>query len=230
MKKIVVGNWKANKNVEEARSWADRFLAGAGNGGGFPTGVEVVVAPPFTLLPALAEKFAGTAVKLAVQDLSHFAAGSYTGAISARNIMGLNVAYALLGHSERRRYFHETHQEVAGKVDQALAAGLKPIVCVDEDDVESQAAAIEDEYLRQCLVAYEPLAAIGTGRNADLGQVKQVQEKIRNSFGEVPVLYGGSVDAQNIGEYVLVTDGALVGGASLAAEEFTAVVAQAVLQ
>ncbi len=225
MKKIVVGNWKANKNIEEARHWADQFLAESDS---FPAGVEVVVAPPFTLLPALAEKFVGTKVKLAVQDLSHFSAGSYTGAIATRNIMGLSVAYAILGHSERRRYFHETHQEVAGKIDQALSAGLKPLVCVDENDVEPQAAAIDDEYLRQCLVVYEPLEAIGTGRNADVGQVKQVREKIRNSFGEVPVLYGGSVEPQNIGEYTLVTDGALVGGASLNVGEFAAVIAKAV--
>ncbi len=150
-----------------------------------------------------------------MQDLSKFAAGSYTGAVSTANLADLHVKYAILGHSERRNYFHETHADVAGKVAQALDVGITPVVCVDREYVQAQAAAIAPEQLNKCVIAYEPLSAIGTGNNAPVDVVKQTVDQIRQVFGDVSVLYGGSVTAENISEYLLVTDGALVGGASL---------------
>lgn len=236
--KLIIGNWKSNKNTQEASIWIERFLEKATE---VSENTEVVVAPAFTLLPSVVGvleevrngKPSKTAlevvpevvsellpIKLATQDLSPFLAGSYTGAVSARNLENLRVEYALLGHSERRRYFHETHQDVARKVDQALLAGIKPVVCVDSEYIQVQASAIEDSQLKKCVIAYEPVEAIGTGRNVDVGQVKRIVDHIYNTFGKVKVLYGGSVTSDNVAEYTLVTDGVLVGGASLDPEEF----------
>lgn len=220
MKKYLIGNWKSHKNLAEARSWAAAFAQQTSS---IPDQVEVVVAPPFSLLPTVADGLADSQAKLAVQDLSPFDAGSYTGAVSIRNLDGLSVEYAIVGHSERRRYFKETNQDVARKIDQALSADITPIVCVDEDYVTSQAAAINEDYLADCLVAYEPVGAIGTGNNVDVGKVKEVKKQINQNFGEVPVLYGGSVNPENVAEYTLVCDGVLVGGASLKPDQFSVV-------
>lgn len=220
MKKLIVANWKSNKTVEEARVWLEAFNQTSGH-----DQLTVAIAPSWPLLPVVAENAAGGRAVLAVQDLSPFPAGSYTGAVSARNLEGWPVKYAIVGHSERRRYFHETVQDIARKVEQAVTARITPIVCVDEGYIAEQAAAIEPELLTHCLVAHEHAATIGTGHGESLSVVKHMVAEVKHAFGEVPVLYGGSVDAFNVNEYLLIADGVLVGTASLEVAAFTQLLA-----
>ena len=149
MSKLIIANWKSQKNIKEAGIWLDIIKAERDS---FEEGVQVVVAPPYPLLPAVAEKAEEAGIEIAVQDISPFEAGSYTGAVSAYNLSGLSVKYAIVGHSERRLYFHETHADVARKVTQAIEHGITPVVCVDHDFVYEQAAVIDEEYLEQCIV------------------------------------------------------------------------------
>lgn len=221
MKKFLIANWKSNKTITEARQWAEQFSTTQFSA----EKTAVIVAPPTPLLIAVREGLPES-MSLAAQDVSPFTAGSYTGAVAARTLAGL-VSYAIVGHSERRRHFGETHQSVAQKVTQACSEGLTPVVCVDQDYVAEQAAAIEQELLSKCIVAYEPLGAIGTGNNVSVDEVTTVATSITANFGEVPVLYDGSVKPDNVGEYLLVSDGVLVGGASLDAAEFAQLVTQA---
>jgi triosephosphate isomerase len=217
MQKLIIANWKSNKSPAQAAEWID---AVSKTGKGLSGSVMPIVAPAFPLLSTISESITKLGWALAVQDLSPFSAGSYTGAVSAANVQGLGVKYVILGHSERRRYFQETPQVVAQKVDQALQAGLKPVVCVDEQTVEAQATALTAGLSEKCVVAYEPAGAIGTGNNASLEQVKDFKATAHRLFGSVPFLYGGSVDELNISEYLLITDGALIGTASLDAKQF----------
>ncbi|MBU0576304.1 triose-phosphate isomerase [Patescibacteria group bacterium] len=215
MPKLFVANWKSNKSLEEVKQWLNDFHVE------LKDNQKVVIAPPYPLLSLVADKIKDLPrVFLAVQNLSSFPAGSYTGEVCMRNLEGLGVKYAILGHSERRRYLKESHQDVANKISQALSNGATPIVCVDQDYIEDQARVIEPNLLNQCVVAYEPLAAIGTGENAPADKVAKVSKEIKSVFGNVPVLYGGSVNPENITPYLRVTDGVLVGGASLDAEVF----------
>lgn len=217
MSKLVVANWKSHKTLDEARTWLQLFQAKAHL---FPSQAEIVLCPPFPFLSTLHHSLVPE-VALGVQDISPFPAGAYTGAISAHNLNDMGITYALVGHSERRRYFHETHQDVANKVDQAVQNGMRPIVCVDQPYMRAQASAIKPELLAACVVAYEPLEAIGTGDNQPADQVKAIVTEIQQVFGRVPIIYGGSVTSQNALEYLTVTDGVLVGGRSLDPEEFS---------
>jgi triosephosphate isomerase (TIM) len=219
MKKLFVANWKSNKTQAEVEIWLDSFKPYIG------LEQEVVIAPPHPFLSLVAEQVKDkTDIFVAVQNLSAYPAGSYTGEVCIRNLEDLGVKYAILGHSERRRYFKESHQDVANKVSQALASDMVPIVCVDHDYLENQAQLIDSDSLGKCVVAYEPLAAIGTGDIAPVDEVAKVVKEIKSVFGKVPVLYGGSVNPENIAPYLEVTDGVLVGGASLDAGTFAALV------
>lgn len=229
MSQLIIANWKSHLSQAQALAWLDEWAKK------WQPAAEqtVVVAPPFSLVGALdwyaahqshfsAEQQA--AFKLAVQDLSPFPAGAYTGAISIENLQGFAVKYALVGHSERRRYFHETNQEVANKVEQALAAGITPVVCVDRDYLTSQAATLSSKEWAKCVIAYEPLEAIGTGSRQPAAEVEPVVAEIKAQFGKVPVVYGGSVDADSAAEYAGVVDGLLVGGQSLKPDSFNGIV------
>jgi triosephosphate isomerase (TIM) len=221
---IIIANWKSNKSLEVAEKWMDRF-AELEKSDGIDESITVVIAPSFCHLDLVAKKIANIEhVALASQDLSQFSAGSYTGEISGINLDGFHVKYSILGHSERRRHFRETSNDVAMKVDQAVSNDIIPVVCVDDEYVESQALSIDKEHLEKCVVAYEPLSAIGSGKNEDVGKVKEVVEKIKSFFGDVPVIYGGSVNDMNVAEYLLVCDGVLVGTASLDCDSFWKVV------
>lgn len=214
-KKLFVANWKSNKTAEEVKEWLDNFSPYIG------LEKEVVIAPPYPFLHLVKEKIANNeSLSLAVQDLSAYPAGSYTGEVCTRNLEGLEVKYAILGHSERRRYLGETHLDVANKVSLAVESGMTPIVCVDQEYIEDQALVIESELLPKCIVAYEPLSAIGTGEPLSGQAVLKVVKIIKKYFGEIQVLYGGSVTADNVHIYNEVTDGVLVGGASLDPEQF----------
>ena len=228
--KYIIANWKSHKNQSEAKEWVQEL---AKTSLSLPADMEVVVAPASSLLAPVAAEIAltatsaqvapGKSLSLAVQDISQFPAGAYTGAVSGRNLDGLPIKMAILGHSERRRYFHETHQEIANKVDQCLSAGITPLVCVDQEYIAQQAAAIPTEQRSQCLVAYEDLAAIGTGQNTPVSEVQQHFDTILTAFGKVPLIYGGSVNSQNVAEYLEIADGVLIGSASLKVADFVAI-------
>lgn len=221
MKQLIIANWKAQKNTEEAKHWVETFHSIATT-----VPFTIAVAPSFPLIPAVSEAIESLHcyLKLAVQTLSSYPAGSYTGAVSVKNIETLAVAYAILGHSERRQYFHETHSDVAKQVEQALSENITPIVCVDKEYLVAQANVLDESSKKRCVVAYEPLAAIGSGQAEDVGTVKRIIEQIRNEYGQVPVIYGGSVSQSNIAEYLTVSDGVLVGSASLDPHTFAELV------
>jgi triosephosphate isomerase len=211
--KYIFANWKSNKNIHSAKKWLNDLNVVTAKH-------EVILLPPFPILGAIYEQALEKSLKLGVQDLSPLSAGSYTGAVSAVNLEGLNVEYAVVGHSERRHYFEESDIDVANKVDQAIEAGITPVVCVDEDYIESQSYAIDNKYYDKCIIAYEPLSAIGTGEEMKPEKVSAVVKRIRKVFGNVRVIYGGSVDGSNVKDYLEVCDGVLVGGASLKVSEF----------
>ena len=215
MKKLFIANWKSNKTQEEVDIWLESFKSY------MDLEQEVIIAPPYPFLSLVAEKIRDKEnISLAVQNLSTYPAGSYTGEVCVRNLEGFGVKYAILGHSERRRYFKESHQDVANKISQALSNGIVPVVCVGQNYIEDQAQLIDSELLSKCIVAYEPLAAIGTGEIASVKNVTKVVKEIKSVFGKVPVLYGGSISPENIALYLKVTDGVLVGGSSLNVKVF----------
>lgn len=224
MSKIFVANWKSNKTLDEAQSWLSGFDASQ-----IPAVAEVIIAPSFQLLSTAKENIQSP-LKLAAQDVSSFPMGSYTGAVNAQQLKDLGAEYVIVGHSERRKYFHETHTYVAAKIEQAVANNLKPILCLDEEYIENQAAALSSTDIPGLIIAYEPLSAIGTGNNAPADQVTAVVAKIKQVYGDVPVLYGGSVDERSVREYLLISDGVLVGGASLQPDSFQKVVAAAAIE
>ena len=190
--------------------------------------MTVVIAPGFPWLDLVSQYLnqfpSSLSVALAIQDLSPFPAGSYTGAVAAPNLVGLPVKYAILGHPERRRYFRETDQEVANKVLQALDHQIQPILCLGDANIVNQARALPVEVLSQCWVVYEELAAIGTGQNLSVDKVQEAVNGIKKIFGQIKVLYGGSVDVKNIGQYLAICEGVLVGTASLDVTHFASLV------
>lgn len=216
MKKLVIANWKSNKSLSQAEEW----LANLKTDQVDLNIVTPVIAPAYPFLAPLSPTVTKLGWQLAAQNISPFPSGSYTGAVSNHNLKDLAIKYVIVGHSERRKYFNETDQLVSQKIDQALELGATPIICVDENTLASQAAAMASEVMDRCMVVYEPVGSIGNGNNASLADVQQFKAKVSQLFGPIPFLYGGSVDEQNVGEYLLETDGVLVGTASLVAAQF----------
>ena len=243
---IIAGNWKMNTTLEEAR---DLVYAMAARLDAI-NAVERVVCPPYVSLAAVAELLKDTSVAVGAQNMHHESSGAFTGEISAAMLQGL-CQYVILGHSERRQLFGETDDMVNRKVLAALEHGLRPIVCVGESleqrdagdanaVVESQirAALTGVESADELVLAYEPVWAIGTGRAATPGMAQEMMAHMRGvvaslygraSADSVPLLYGGSVNASNVAEYLSEPDlnGALVGGASLNADSFVEIVQRA---
>jgi triosephosphate isomerase len=215
MQKLIIANWKSNKSLAAASEWVADY---SGAWAEQELRAKVVVAPGFSLLQTVSEALDGFSAPahLGAQDVSPFPLGSYTGAVAASSLRELGVTHCLVGHSERRKHFGESDQVIAAKVLRLTEVGITPVLCVDTEYLESQAAALDASLFSQLVVAYEPLSAIGTGNNQDVGTVAKVVADVKALFGEaVPVLYGGSVRPENVAEYLLVSDGALVGGASL---------------
>ena len=239
----IAANWKMHKTVAEAAAFVDALLPRIA-----ATQNDVVVCPPFTALTAVVERRYGTAVKVAAQNMHEEASGAFTGEVSAPMLVELDVEAVILGHSERRQYFGETDEALARKVPVALAAGLEPILCVGESEAARDAGETEEVLERQLqadlanvdslglegvVIAYEPIWAIGTGRTATPEQAQEACAYIRDVLrmrgapaAKVRILYGGSVKPANAAELLALpdVDGALVGGASLDAEEFAAIV------
>lgn len=217
--KYVIANWKSNKNSTEVVEWLESYSEKKSKD------ITTILAPSFVHLGQVTtsqdDRFA-----VASQDVSQFPMGSYTGAVNARQLKEIGVQYAIVGHSERRRYFGETHAQIGNKIAQLLDEGITPVLCIDTEYLVEQSVVIDPDHLKKILVAYEPLSAIGSGNNQDVGTVAEVVIQIHQVYDEqVPVLYGGSVTESNVREYSLVCDGVLVGGASLDPKQFSQLVA-----
>jgi triosephosphate isomerase (TIM) len=248
---IVAGNWKMHTTPADAGELARTIAARTRE-----TGVIRVICPPFVCLAAVRDALAEADPSVAVgaQDVHHELAGAYTGEISAPMLAGL-ATWVIVGHSERRRDAGETDEQIGRKLGRAIEAGLRPILCVGEqlaDREAGRATEVVDGQLAGALsshepdalavgglvIAYEPVWAIGTGRNAVGSDAAAMADGIRGSLrslgwgalaADVPVLYGGSVTSANIGEFFAepAIDGALVGGASLKPDEMAGIVARA---
>jgi triosephosphate isomerase len=243
---VVAGNWKMYKTVDQAVQLTEEILSLLDG----ITGVEVAICPPFTALEAVARVLKETSIGLGAQNMYHEREGAFTGEISAEMLLTIGCQYVILGHSERRTYFGETDESVNKKVIAALRTGLTPIVCVGETLDERQAGTTEQVIERQIrgafqdvtevdlqrlIIAYEPVWAIGTGLTATPGQAQDVHRFIRRLLGdhvaeEIRIQYGGSVKPENACDLFTQpdVDGGLIGGASLKAESFVAIVRSAV--
>ena len=248
-KKIVAGNWKMNKLGREAVELASAIKAGLSN-----QDVEVVLCPTFTALVQVGGVIASTAIKLGAQNMHWEKEGAFTGEISPGMLRDLNCQYVILGHSERRQFFHETDAVVNRKVKAALAEPLTPIVCVGEsleqreagqteevvtEQVTKSLAGLDETGFRRLVLAYEPVWAIGTGRTATPAQAQDVHALIRRVLAKmcnpgaaqaIRIQYGGSVKPANAKELFAQADidGGLIGGAALDAKSFLDIVNAAV--
>jgi triosephosphate isomerase len=245
-KRIVAGNWKMNKTVAEARDLVKQILRELGDA----PHVDIVLCPPFTALGVVSEAITDSVLDLGSQNMHWEASGAYTGETSAEMLRELFCHYVILGHSERRTYFHETDDMVNHKARAARAANLIPIVCVGETleqreagDTDSVVAAqvrgslrdLSQSEIQPVIVAYEPIWAIGTGRTASPEQAQEVHALIRGVLAELAddsvadamrIQYGGSVKPDNAVELFNQPDidGGLIGGASLDARSFAEIV------
>jgi triosephosphate isomerase len=245
---LIAGNWKMHKTVAEAEAFVQALLPRVSSA----DGVDVAICPPFLALGAMVDSTRGSRVEVYAQTMHHEDAGAFTGEVAPGMLTELDVHGVILGHSERRELFGESDRALALKVPKALAAGLTPILCIGETEAEREAgdterklrqqigedlARIGDERLGDVIVAYEPIWAIGTGLVATPEQAQEAIAFIRALVGgrsqeaaaRVRILYGGSVKPENAAELLALpdVDGALVGGASLDAASFAAIVAAA---
>ena len=244
-KPFIAGNWKMNKTVSEAKDLVSELkdlVSGIEE-------VEIAVCPPAIDLVSVQETIEDSNIKLGAQNMHWEESGAYTGETSGPMLKEIGTDYVILGHSERREYFAETDQAVNRKVKAAFSHNLKPIICVGEtleerekgkteDKVENQVstalAGLESEQVSDVVIAYEPIWAIGTGESASADQANKVISYIREVIAKdypeqaekVRIQYGGSVKPHNVAEFMEQSDidGALVGGASLTAEDFAGVV------
>jgi triosephosphate isomerase len=245
-KRIVAGNWKMNKRLAEAAELTKGILRDLDD----QTEVDVVLCPPFTALRTVGETLANSPVQLGAQNMHWEPDGAYTGEISASMLRDLYCHYVILGHSERRQFFHETDADVGRKVKAALAANLTPIVCVGETRAEREAGSTEAVVgrqvrdglaglgaadLRRIVVAYEPVWAIGTGLTATPQQAQDVHAFIRETLAgmadeetaqTIRIQYGGSMKPANAKELLSQPDidGGLIGGAALESRSFADIV------
>jgi triosephosphate isomerase (TIM) len=241
-RRIVAGNWKMNKTATQTQAYLETFLPLTAQ---IPDRIEIVIAPPFTAIPAAHELLRDHhRVLLGAQNVHWELQGPFTGEISAPMLREFDVRYAIVGHSERRMYFNETDHTVNLKVKTSLAHSITPIIAVGESLQEREAghtdqrvfaqtvAALEGLDARQIarvVLAYEPIWAIGTGANCEPDEADRVMGVIRKSLPgleEVSILYGGSVKPDNIASYAAQPNinGGLVGGASLDPEGFATLI------
>ncbi|MCM8819257.1 MAG: triose-phosphate isomerase [Candidatus Omnitrophica bacterium] len=249
-KPLIVGNWKMHKTLNEAIALATAIKKEVA----YLKNVDIVLCPPFTALNSVYNVIQETDIKLGAQDVFWEKEGAYTGEISPIMLKDCGCEYVIIGHSERRQYCSETDQIINKKIRAALEIGLSPICCVGESLEEREAKKtleVINKQLTQCLanfkvedvlglvIAYEPVWAIGTGRNATAQQAEEVHKFIRDWFGEnfsvnfsesLKILYGGSVKPTNIEELINQKDidGVLVGGASIDATSFSQIVKKSI--
>lgn len=223
MKTYVIGNWKSNKTTKEGLSWLQQFsgLFQESND------LEVVIAPGFLSLEKIHEAASGMKMpsfSLAAQDVSPFPRGSYTGAIAADMLKPV-VRYVIVGHSERRKYFHETPQDVINKVTEIADCGLVPVVCVEDADMLAQLRPLADIDCKEMIVAYTPVDNVNFNIPESVERVAGAITRIRAFFPQWPIIYGGKVSQDNAKDYMMVPglNGLFVGTASLQAEKFAQV-------
>lgn len=243
---VIAGNWKMNKTRPEAKALIEELKPLVAS-----ADCEVIICVPYTNLETAVELTAGTNIKVGAENCHWAESGAFTGEISAQMLSEVGAEYVVIGHSERRQYFGETDKTVNLRVKAALAAGLKPILCVGElleereegittEIVSMQTkialAGVTAEELKNIVIAYEPVWAIGTGKTATADQAAEVCGLIRNVveglYGKaaadgISIQYGGSMNAGNCEELLSKedVDGGLIGGASLKAADFSAIVA-----
>ena len=249
-KTVIAGNWKMNMTPSSTKAFITELapmVAGK-------DGCDIVLCVPFVDIAPAVEAAKGTNIKIGAENCHFEKSGAFTGEISADMLAEMGVEYVVLGHSERRQYFNETDETVNKRTKAALAAGLKPIVCVGELLWERECNITEEVIARQikldffgisaddlkkCVIAYEPVWAIGTGKTATADQAEEVCAFIRATLAKlygadvaetITVQYGGSMNAKNAAELVSKTnvDGGLIGGASLKAADFTEIIKAAV--
>lgn len=238
-KPIIAGNWKMNKTIKEGLEFIET-VKGKTEGD-----AEVLICAPFTLLKDLKEATKGTNIKIGAQNMHFEESGAFTGEVAPANLVELGIDYVIIGHSERREYYNETDETCNKKVLKAIEVGINPILCCGEtleeresnstmDKVKGQIVKglkdVKAEDLEKVVIAYEPIWAIGTGKTATAEQANEVIVYIRNVVrglyadlaDKVRIQYGGSVKPANVAEIMGQTDidGALVGGASLKADDY----------
>jgi triosephosphate isomerase len=246
-KKLIAGNWKMNGSRQANEALIKGLQAGMGR-----PACDVAVCVPTAYLSQCQALLAGSAIDLGAQDVSSHESGAYTGEIASTMLKEFGVRYVIVGHSERRQYHGETDEVVALKAQQALSAGITPIVCVGETLAQREAGKTEEVVKRQlaavihtnghCIseivVAYEPVWAIGTGRSATSEQAQQVHAVLRSQLKaaspnaeRIKLLYGGSMNAANAAGLLVQPDidGGLIGGAALKAQDFLTIIAAALL-
>lgn len=219
-RKLIVGNWKCHKSYDEARNWFDTFAEGYRP----VENVDVIIAPSFICLENISNYVSDLNLEnvyLAAQDISPFPKGGYTGAVAADMLKGI-VDFVIVGHSDRRRYFHETSLDVTNKVTEAVDAGLRPIVCVDQPYAMSQLTALSDIENENIIIAYGPVDALSFRIPESPEKVSESVDFIRNIYPERDVIYGGSLLPDNVEDYLALPNlsGIFVGAASLDALSF----------
>lgn len=245
-KAVIAGNWKMNMTPSEAKKLISELIPAVEG----KNGCDIIVCVPFVDIPAAVEAAKGTNIKVGAQNVHFMKNGAYTGEISTDMLVECGVEYVVIGHSERRQYFGETDETVNLRLKAALAAGLRPILCVGEllserdqgvtaETVSAQTKIalldVSADDVKKVIIAYEPVWAIGTGRTATSDQADEVCGIIRSVLAEkygkdvaeaVTVQYGGSMKPGNAAELLAKynVDGGLIGGASLKAADFTAIV------
>ncbi len=244
-KKVIAGNWKMNMLPNEAIAFIEELIPLVKD-----TKNEVILCVPYTDLFYSLLSAQGTNIKIGAQNMHFEESGAYTGEISGKMLKSIGVEYVIIGHSERRQFFNETNETVNRKIKTALQEGLKPIVCVGETieqreegktveiitkQTELALEGLTKEEIEGVIIAYEPIWAIGTGKTATSedanSSIKEIRKKISKIYGQniadrVIIQYGGSVKSSNAKELFEMSDidGALVGGASLKADEFSKIV------
>lgn len=247
-KTYIIGNWKMNLNIHQASLYVHKLEEKIE----VHKDIQVILAPSFLALPTLSLQVKKRQFKLAAQNVNANDEGAFTGEVAAPMLRGV-AEYVLVGHSERRHIFGETNKDIRVKVQAVLRSGLTPILCVGEtaderaqneiqhvlhDQITGGLANVTSEEIEQIIIAYEPVWAIGTGKSATTEDFAQARDIIRHQIGSlygkvtgksVPILYGGSVNSSNAASYLGVKDsnGLLIGGASLKAEEFISITKQA---
>ena len=245
-KTIIAGNWKMNKTATDTKKFAEELKAIMPRA----KWCETVVCVPYVNIPAALKAFKDMRVSVGAENLFYEPSGAYTGEVSAEMLKDLGVKYVIIGHSERRQYFGETDIIVNKKVHAALEAGLHPIICVGESleqremdvtmelitlQVKSALAGVSADKARKCVIAYEPIWAIGTGKTATAEQAGEVctaiRAVIRGLYGarvarSITIQYGGSMNPKNAAELLAQgdVDGGLIGGAALKADQFVEII------
>ncbi|MGG7162602.1 triose-phosphate isomerase [Clostridium ihumii] len=244
-KPIIAGNWKMNKDISEATKLVEDLIPLVKD-----ANCDVVVCPSFIALQKVRELTKGTNIKVGAQNMHFEENGAFTGEVSAPMLKSLDIDYVIIGHSERREYFNETDETVNKKIKKAFEYGILPILCVGETlseregntteaklecQVEKALDGLSKEQVEKLVIAYEPIWAIGTGKtatadeaNETIGFIRNIVEKLydKNTSEELRIQYGGSVKPSTIKEQMSKEhiDGGLIGGASLKAEDFSAIV------